>query len=476
MHIDIFLIQPLIIPAAAAILLMLAAALHRSHTFAFIFTLFTLVVSFVSLFEVAPYTPVKVTPLLIIDGYALFYMGMIFAASFAITLLSYGYFKNFNERKEEFYILLIFSTLGSAVMASSAHLVTFFLGLELLSIPLYILISYLRKKERSLEAGIKYIVLAGISSAFLLFGMALIYAETGTMEFDKLAQSISSTGTISPLALTGFAMMIVGVGFKLSVAPFHMWASDVYEGAPAPVSSFIASVSKGGMFAVWLRFFVQINGYRFHTLLIALSVIAVLSMFAGNILALLQKNVKRILAYSSIAHLGYLLVAFIAGGKMGVRSATFYLVAYFITIIGAFGVVSVLSAENRDADNLDDYHGLFWRRPIAAVVFAAMLFSLAGIPLTAGFVGKFFVVAAGINSSQWALAIFLVVNSAIGIYYYLKIVAAMFSQPADIPGTLDTYKLPISIAGAAALTGLSIMLIYYGVYPSGIMEMISRMM
>jgi NADH-quinone oxidoreductase subunit N len=476
MQINIFLIQPLIIPAAAAILLMLAVALRRNHTFAFIFTLFSLVVSFVSLFEVAPYTPVKATPLLIIDGYALFYMGLIYAASFAITLLSYGYFKKFDERKEEFYILLLFSTLGSAVMASSSHLVSFFLGLEILSIPLYILISYLRTKERSLEAGIKYIVLAGISSAFLLFGMALIYAEFGTMEFEKLAHSISSTGTLTPLALTGFAMMIVGVGFKLSVAPFHMWASDVYEGAPAPVSSFIASVSKGGMFAVWLRFFVQLNGYKFHSLIIALSVIAVLSMFAGNILALLQKNVKRILAYSSIAHLGYLLVSFIAGGKMGVHSATFYLVAYSITIIGAFGVVSILSAESRDADNLEDYRGLFWKRPVIAIVFAAMLFSLAGIPLTAGFVGKFFIVAAGINSSQWALAIFLVVNSAIGIYYYLKIVAAMFSQPEELTVTPDTYKIPVSIAGALALTGLSVLLIYYGVYPAGIMDVIARMM
>lgn len=476
MHINIFVIQPLVILAVAAIFLMLAVAIKRNHKFAFMFTLFSLAIAFLSLFEVAPLTPVQVTPLLIMDGYSLFYIGLIICGTFAITLLSYSYFKKRETRCEEYYILLLLSTLGAAILSASQHFVTFFLGLEMLSIPLYVLIAYMKTQERSVEAGLKYVILAGVSSAFLLFGMALLYAEFGTMEFGQLAKSITSNGSLSILALTGFGLMIVGVGFKLSLAPFHMWASDVYEGSPAPISAFIATVSKGGMFAVWLRFFVLVQGYDHKPLMNAISVIAIASMFIGNILALLQRNVKRILAYSSISHLGYIIVAFLAGAKLGVEAGTFYFVAYFITIIGSFGIITILSSKDKEADDLEDYIGLFWRRPVVATVFSTMLLSLAGIPLTAGFVGKFYVVTAGINSSLWNLAIFLVINSAIGIYYYLKIVAAMYAQPAfKVQEQATGYTKPVSIAGAFALTILSFLLIYFGVYPTGIMQLIRSM-
>ncbi len=403
-------------------------------------------------------------------------MALIFAASFAITLLAYSYFKDHNINLEEFYILLLIATLGTAVLVASNHFVSLFLGLEILSVSLYSMIGYLRFREQNIEAGVKYLILAAVSSAFLLFGMALVYADLGTFVFSKLASKLALIGRENILAFAGFAMMIVGIGFKLAVVPFHMWTPDVYEGAPAPVTAFLATVSKGGMFAILLRFFWEVDGYRHAPLLLIFSIIAIASMFLGNLLALMQSNVKRILAYSSIAHLGYLLVAFLAGGEMAVESVTYYLIAYFVTTLGGFGIVSVLSGKEREAEELEDYRGLFWQRPWLAAMFTAMLLSLAGIPLTAGFVGKFYVLAAGVDAALWLLVIILVINSAIGLYYYLRIVVAMYSQPAveaEMPASPLSPSL--SLGGGVVLSVLTLLLIWFGVYPATLMEMIAAM-
>ena len=245
-----------------------------------------------------------------------------------------------------------------------------------------------------------------------------------------------------------------------------MWTPDVYVGAPAPVTAFIASVSKGGMFALVLRFFVEAGGSEKGALFLVLSLIAVASMVAGNLLALLQDNVKRLLAYSSIAHLGYLLVALLAGRDLAVEAATFYLVAYFVTILGAFGVVSALSDDGVEAEAFDDYQGLFWRRPGIAAIFTASLLSLAGIPLTAGFLAKFYVLAAGVDAALWVLVIALVITSAVGLFYYLRVVVAMFSQA-------ESEASPrISLPAGAVLTALTVLLIWLGAYPAPLMRWI----
>ncbi|MBO0799777.1 MAG: NADH-quinone oxidoreductase subunit N, partial [Blastocatellia bacterium] len=307
----------------------------------------------------------------------------------------------------------------------------------------------------------KYLILAAVSAAFLLFGMALVYADLGTMEFARMAAQ--SSGNNQTIFLAGLAMIIIGVGFKLAVVPFHMWTPDIYEGAPAPVTAFVATVSKGAMFALLLRYFSGMRIQNSASLFLVFALIAIASMFVGNLLALMQNNVKRILAYSSIAHLGYLLVAFLAGGRRGAISVAFYLVAYFVTTLSAFGVITLLSGEKRDADMMEDYRGLFWRRPWLASIFAAALLSLAGIPMTAGFVGKFYILAAGVGSALWLLVIIMIVNSAIGLYYYLRIVVAMYRDSArEISVAVPT----LSFAGSAALAGLTLLLVWLGVYPS----------
>jgi NADH-quinone oxidoreductase subunit N len=362
---------------------------------------------------------------------------------------------------------------GGATLVMSAHFASFFLGLEILSVSLYVLIAYPRSSKGGVEAGIKYLILAAASATFLLFGMALIYAEIGTMEFGRMASAPAGADIRRELLLTGQAMIFVGVGFKLAVVPFHVWAPDVYEGAPAPATAFIATVSKGGVFALLVRYFANLGEEVVQPFFPALAAIAIASMFVGNLLALAQTNVKRILAYSSIAHLGYLLVAFLAGGSLGATAVAFYLVAYFITNLIAFGVVVVLSGR-READELEDYRGLFWRRPWLATIFLAALLSLGGIPLTAGFMGKFYILMAGVRSALWLLAIILTVNTMISFYYYLRVAFMMFR---DAPETEATVGPPpsLSFMSAAALAVLTLLLVWIGVFPGPLVQTIRSM-
>jgi len=405
--------------------------------------------------------------LLILDQYALFYIGLILGATFAIAILCHGYLERHAETREELYVLLLVATLGSMVLVASSHFVSFFLGLEILSVALYALSAYLHTRRRPIEAGVKYLILAGSSSAFLLFGMALIYAQLGTMDLSRL-EGLLVGAQNSPLVLAGLTFIVTGIGFKLGVVPFHLWTPDVYEGAPAPVTAFIATISKGAIFALLLRYFYTIGAQHFRAVFVLFAIIAIASMLIGNLMALLQNNVKRILAYSSIAHMGYLLVAFEASGGMASEAVAFYLVAYFITTVGAFGVVTILSDEERDADTLEDYAGLFWRRPVLASIFTLMVLSLAGIPVTAGFLAKFYVVTAGASAGIWALILILVISSVIGLFYYLRIVATLYARrPEAAP-----HAEPPSIAGRYVLLALTILLIWFGVYPAPLLKVI----
>jgi NADH-quinone oxidoreductase subunit N len=318
----------------------------------------------------------------------------------------------------------------------------------------------------------KYLILAAVSSAFLIFGMALVYAGTGALDFTRIVRMYQATisGQDNVLMLTGLAMILVGVGFKLALVPFHLWAPDVYQGAPAPVAGFVATVSKGGMMAFVVRFFSPMDLQPGDSLYWAVAFVAVLSMFAGNLLALLQNNVKRILAYSSIAHLGYVLVAFLAGGALAKTAVAFYLLTYFITSLGAFGVVTLLSGPEKEAEVIDDYRGLFWKQPWLGGTFAAMLLSLAGIPVTAGFMGKFYLVASGVQTTRWGLVLSLVLTSTIGLFYYLRVIKALFVRDQDATSVVSA--LPLSKGGCLMLGILVVFLLWVGVLPAYFVQLI----
>jgi NADH-quinone oxidoreductase subunit N len=476
--VQLLALLPLILLGATPVVLMLAISIRRSHALALVITLAGLLAALIADLVPAASGAVQVTPLLVIDGYARFFIGLLIAAGFLVAGLSFTYLHMRQEDPEEYYLLLTTATLGAAVLAASSHFASFFLGLEILSVSLYALIAYRRSDPLNVEAGIKYLILAGASSAFLLFGMGLVYAAFGSMAFARVADGLNQLGSAErAFALTGFGLMIVGIGFKLAVVPFHMWTPDVYEGAPAPVTAFVATVSKGGMFALLIRLFSRTDLLGANrSLFLVFAIIAVASMVIGNLLALLQNNVKRILAYSSIAHLGYLLVAFLAGAAPGAAlangtaAAAFYLVAYFVTTLGAFGVVTVLSGPRHEAEDLNDYEGLFWRRPALAVLLTAALLSLAGIPLTAGFVGKFFLVAAGVGSALWLLVVVLVLTSVMGLFYYLRIVVVLYARP-ELGGETPP-AAALSLGGGLILAALGVLLLWLGVYPTPFIQLV----
>ncbi len=470
---DLLTISPLIALTLAPVVVMLVAAIWRAHAPAFWITLCGLATTFGLLFVSASRTERVVTPLIDMDGYALFFIGLITVATAVVALLSWGYLPRLRVHPEEYYVLLLTATLGSAVLVASTQFASLFLGIEILSVSLYALIVYPIHRPDVVEAAVKYLVLAGATSAFLVFGMALVYAESGTMTSAGVARLVEAGLGRDELVVTvGMVMLLVGVGFKLAVVPFHMWTPDVYQGAPAPVGAYVATVSKGAVFALLLRYLLPLSDDQSSTLFLALTAVAIASMLAGNLLALRQDNVKRLLAYSSIANLGYLLVAFLASGERAGVAVCFYLVAYFATTLAAFGVVTVLSPADRDADQVADYRGLGARRPWLAAIFAVALFSLAGMPLTMGFIGKFTIVTAGAGSALWALVIVLVVSSTIGLYYYTRLIVAMYvRRPEEAAATGAGSR---SRAAIAVLAALAAFLLVFGVYPTPLLRLVEH--
>jgi NADH-quinone oxidoreductase subunit N len=317
-------------------------------------------------------------------------------------------------------------------------------------------------------------VLSAVASAFLLFGMALLYSQSGSLAFADIGAQLAEQMLQGPILYCGVGMMLVGLGFKLSLAPFHVWTPDVYEGSPAPVGAFLATASKVAVFAVLLRFLLTAPASQTQLFYTVLAVIAALSILAGNLLALLQTNVKRLLGYSSIAHLGYVLVIVVASGEIVAEAVGVYLLTYVVTTLGAFGVVALMSSpyHGHDADAISHYRGLFWRRPYLTAVLSAMMLSLAGIPITAGFIGKFYVLAVGVDAKLWLLGA-VVLGSAIGLYYYLRVMITSF---LSAPG-MRRYDAQLNWgqgAGGIMVLALTALMFVLGVYPQPFLELIQN--
>lgn len=468
MNIPLLPLLPLIVLTAAPVVIMLLLCIRRSHTLTFGITAFGILVAGAAVIGAARAIPARVTPLFFFDSFAFFYSGLMLAAGLAVAVMSFDYLKRRGPGAEEYYILLLTVLLGSLVLVGSSHFVSFFLGFEAVSISLYPLIAFYRAMPLPTEAGIKYLILSATSSSLMLFGMALLYGVTGSMELSSLSFRLGDLGLGDPLLVTGLILFVSGIGFKTALVPFHMWIGDVYEGSPAPVTALIATVSKGAVFAFLVRFFSYGDLLEQSPLFAVFSLLAVISMSVGNLLALLQKNMKRLLAYSSISHFGYLLVALLSSGVLRVQAVTFYLVAYFLTTIGAFAVITLLSGKERDADNLKDYAGLFQCRPWLAGTFTLMLLSLAGMPMTVGFIGKVYIVTAGLSSILWLPVLALIVNSVVGLFYYLRIIAVMYGPgPAGGPAAAAP-----TLKGKLLLVLLLVLLVWWGIYPAPLIALI----
>lgn len=480
--VDLIPLLPLILVSATAIVVLIEIAIRRIYQLVYATSLIGLILSGLSLFIASQNLPQHITPLLVVDSYGLYFVAIILVAAIAVTAIAYPYFRDYPDQPEEFFALLLTATLGAMVLTLSNHFVSFFLGLELLSISLYGMIAYPSLYSNRIEASIKYLVLAGITSSFLLFGMALIYVSMGTMDFSQMSLTNSNLPGSQLVLTAGWGLLLVGFGFELALVPFQFWTPDVYQGAPVPVTAFIATVSKGGAFALMLRFFSRLPIVQIPTLWEVFAAISIASMLFGNIVALMQNDVKRILAYSSIAHLGYILVAFLASGIYAKNAVAFYLAAYFITTLIAFGVISALSKHDKEFVELEDYRGLFWKRPWQSILLTAALLSLAGIPPTAGIIGKIFLAAAGVESSLWLLLIVLVLGSVIGLFYYLRIVITMFRGKEELEkaGAMPetpalTVQLTQSPFSAFTLIVLFLLLVGVGIYPTPLLSWISRL-
>jgi NADH-quinone oxidoreductase subunit N len=443
----------------------------RKFIFTTILSAIAYIAAFTSIFFTGSQTA-EAFNILLVDRFGIFFLALILISGLVISILAYSYLQEMAERKEEYHVILILGSLGAGTLVFSNHFISFFIGLELLSISIYILISFTRERKNSIEAAIKYLVLSGVASAVLLMGMALIYAVTGGIGFSAIAAYASATENFSLLFLSGTGLILTGIGFKLALVPFHLWTPDVYEGAPAPTTAFIATISKVSVVAIFLRFYLAMNGPEHQVIVYILSIIAFLSMLAGNLLALLQKDLKRLLAYSSIAHLGYILVALIAGKDSGIEAVTFYIVAYLFTILAGFSIVSAVSRHNRELSAIADYRGLFWKHPALAAALSIIMLSLAGIPLTIGFIGKYYLLLVGLENDLWFLVLTLIISSVIGLFYYLRVTAKMFEQIGE-EGISSLGK--ITAGGSLAIAVLTALIILYGTYPSWLADLIQSM-
>lgn len=468
-------LAPIIACSVTAVVVMLAIAFKRNHFFNATVTVAGLNLSLLAVWWV--YTnialPQPVTQLFVVDAYACFYMALILFATLACVTLANAYMETHPGNREELYLLITLSAVGGLVMVCSRHMAGLFIGMEILSVPLFGLAAYSFQRSRSLEAGVKYLVLSAMSTAFMLFGMALLYSQTGELSYAGIQKMLVSLETLPAIAWAGCAMLFVAFAFKLSFVPFHLWTPDVYEGAPAPVSAFLATVSKLAVFAAFLRLLQELPLMSFGPMHDVLTVIAGLSIVVGNLLALTQSNIKRLLGYSSIAHFGYLMIAVVADLRMEQPTVAIYLLTYIITTLAAFGVMIQVSSpyNGADADNLHNYRGLFWRRPYLASVLTVSMLSMAGIPLTAGFIGKFHIIFIGVGAGEWWLLAALVIGSALGLYYYLRVMITLFLAEAG----MRRFEAPLNwgrTTGGLVLLFLALLMLLVGAYPDPFLRLV----
>jgi NADH-quinone oxidoreductase subunit N len=400
------------------------------------------------------------------DRYALFFAVLLCAGSALTVLMSVDFLRQQPVPAGEYHALVLLSTCGMVFLAAANDLIVLFLALEIMSVAVYVLAGLLRREARSAEAALKYFLLGAFASGFLLYGIAFFYGETGSTRLDVIADHVARHG-LRPFALLGVALVLVGFGFKVALVPFHVWTPDVYEGAPTAVTAFMAVGVKAAAFAAFARVFMVALAGVASSWTALLWVLAALTMTVGNVLAVTQPNVKRMLAYSSIAHAGYALVGVVAASEAGGAALLFYLVVYAVMTLGAFGVVIAIGRRERSNEELRDWAGVGFRHPALGLSMAVFMLSLAGIPPTAGFAGKFSLFAAAVEAGHVGLVVIAVLNSLVSVYYYVGVLVRMYmaegtlavDPPSSRPYLLATVL--VAVAGTVLL----------GVLPAGPMEL-----
>jgi len=404
------------------------------------------------------------------DNFGQFSRSLFLFSGGIICVISMHYLERDRFLKAEYFSLLLFATVGMCLMATSADLVVTFLGIEILSIATYVLAGYRLGEGKSTESAMKYFILGAFSTAFLLYGIAFIYGATGSTQYLKIAEVVGSMAEHPTILLLGVGLVLVGFGFKSAFAPFHVWTPDVYEGAPIPITAYLAVASKAAAIVTFLRILYQVVPDLSWNWQQLLWISAVLTMAVGNIAALAQSNIKRMLAYSSIAHAGYLLVGLTSHNLLGAQGVLFYLLAYAFMTLGAFTVVQLVGRQDEKFVAIKDYAGIGYRCPFLGLSLSVFMLSMAGIPLTAGFTGKLFLFSAAIEQGMYGLVVIAVLASAIGVYYYLRVLVFMYMREADA----ETPPVGLPFAARVVIWITLLGTLYLGIFPESILSIASE--
>jgi NADH-quinone oxidoreductase subunit N len=406
---------------------------------------------------------------LVVDQFANFFKLIFLLAAALSILLSLKYLDIERENHGEYYALILFATMGMMFMAGAVDLVTLYIGLETMAIATYVLVGFLRNSQRSNEASLKYFLLGAFSSAILLYGMSLLYGISGSTKFIDIAEALSQRSLSDPISLMAMVTLSAGMFFKIAAVPFHQWTPDAYEGAPTSITAFMSVAVKAASFAMLVRIFmVAIYPMRPHWVPI-MAAVSVMTMTVGNIAAITQSNVKRLLAYSSISHAGYILLGLIAGNQTGLTAVAIYVLTYTFTNLGAWGVIVALRRRDVIGEHIDEMSGLYFKDPVASILMLIFLLSLAGIPPTAGFIGKYYLFASVIQTGHNRLAVIAVLNAAVSIYFYLRIVVVMFMRDATEKTGLTYSPGLVTVLAVAIIFTMAI-----GLYPDPFINMAAR--
>ena len=469
--IDLIALAPVIVLSVFAMMVLIVDLFGgRNKTLLVFISLVGLLMTAISAFAKNPIPAYSFNDSYIVDHLSLFFICIFTISSALAILLSVEYNEREGIRAGEYYALILFCTVGMILLASSTDMIMIFLGIEIVSICLYVLAGIRRGNLASNEAALKYFLLGAFATGFLLYGMTLVYGSTGSTNLFEIADFVKSPSAQSnPLLLMGLVLLIIGFGFKVASVPFHMWAPDVYQGAPTPVTAFMAVGPKAAAFAAFFRVFAEAFPEMAPSWEVLLSSIAVLSMFFGNLGAIMQTNIKRMLAFSSISHAGYILMAVIAKNSLGASSLLFYMLAYAFTTFGIFGIVILLGRKGEENLEIENYSGLAYKHPIIALSMTVFLLSLAGLPPFAGFIAKFYIFSAAVQEGLITLVIIAVLNSAISFYYYLKVVVFMYMKEPEAEFRISLTPLTLFVVFVGVIATVSL-----GIFPGSIIALASH--
>jgi len=471
---------PFLIIIFTAVTVILSISCNRNHFFTAVFSISGFITAFFSLYFLTAIIPIDITMLFHINNYSILYIGMIIISSISTCIFAYPWLKKYPFNKEEFYLLIMISSLGAMSLIISNHMASFFINMEIISLPIFGLIAYSSYQKYSLEASFKYIILSGVASSFLLLGIAWIYSVSGHLNFISIYQFFNIISDSEKLVLLfGISMILFSLFLKLSIVPFHLWTPDIYQGSPISVLSFFSTVGKIAVFSFLLRFLSHFSHLNNNILYFIISLITVFSVLVGNVMALFQENLKRFFGYSSISQLGYLFIVLFVSNKnylFSLEASAIYLCGYLFSNIAFFGFINLISNAYKENDvnySIDLYKGLFWSQPLLSSILTIALFSLAGIPITLGFVGKFYIISIIIKEHLWVMGLFFLIGMILSLYCYLRIILNLYLHPSkllkyDLNRLKNWFYTPsgvvICISGA--------ILLILGIYPNPLIRLV----